>query len=78
MPILGTEYTKDILSWLKVTDSNTGEERPVDLFMDGYDIQTPQLYLVCLGAFLLAAKILSCYQHEKLFPFVRIRFPRNK
>jgi len=29
----------------------------VDLFMDGHDIQDPQLYLVCLGALLLAAKI---------------------
>jgi len=92
-PPLGSEYTMDIMSWLK------GKERQgphhmrrqspqldkraqlvdwtcdvaeklglcqsalhlavklIDLFMDGHDIQNPQLYLVCLGALLLAAKI---------------------
>lgn len=29
----------------------------MDLFMDGHDIQEPQLYLVCLGALLLASKM---------------------
>jgi len=31
--------------------------RLLDLFMDGHDIQDPQLYLVCLGSLLLAAKL---------------------
>jgi len=90
---LGSEYTKDIMSWLKVKERNnihyirrqspqlekrsqlvdwTAEVaeklglhqsslhlavRLIDLFMDGHDIQNPQLYLVCLGSLLLAAKI---------------------
>lgn len=29
----------------------------MDLFMDGHDIQEPQLYLVCLGALVLASKV---------------------
>jgi hypothetical protein len=31
--------------------------RLMDLFMDGHDIQDPQLYLVCLGGLLLASKL---------------------
>jgi len=91
---LGSEYTMDILSWLKVKErqghhhlmrrqSPQLERRAqlvdwtcdvaeklglcqsslhlavklVDLFMDGHDIQNPQLYLVCLGSLLLAAKM---------------------
>lgn len=90
---LGSEYTMDILSWLKVKEhhgphhcrrqspqlekrvqlvdwtSDVADKmglctstlhlamKLVDLFMDGHDIQNPQLYLVCLGALLLAAKI---------------------
>jgi len=90
---LGSEYTMDILSWLKLKERTSGhyirrqspqlEKRSqmvdwtcdvaeklglcqsslhlavklVDLFMDGHDIQNPQLYLVCLGSLLLASKI---------------------
>jgi len=92
-PTLGSEYTMDILSWLKVKERHAPHHcrrqspqlekrvqlidwscdvadklglctstlhlavKLVDLFMDGHDIQNPQLYLVCLGALLLAAKI---------------------
>eukprot|EP00092_Neocalanus_flemingeri_P084064 GFUD01105574.1.p1 GENE.GFUD01105574.1~~GFUD01105574.1.p1 ORF type:complete len:287 (-),score=69.67 GFUD01105574.1:289-1149(-) len=92
-PTLGSEYTMDILYWLKQKErhglhhcrkqSPQLEKRGqlvewtcdvadklglctstlhlavklVDLFMDGHDIQDPQLYLVCLGSLLLAAKM---------------------
>jgi len=90
---LGSEYTMDILSWMKGKERKSFhyirrqspqlEKRSqlvdwttdvaekmglhqsslhlavklLDLFMDGHDIQNPQLYLVCLGSLLLAAKI---------------------
>jgi len=51
----------------------------VDLFMDGHDIQDPQLYLVCLGALLLAAKIEekdgSVPRFSQLNIFVKNYFP---
>jgi len=89
---LGSEYTRDILAWLRsreLTTPGCRQQSPqlasrrhlvewttevagklslsaatlhlalriVDLFMDGHDIQEPQLYLVCLGALLLASKM---------------------
>lgn len=89
---LGSEYTLDILAWLRGKElvgnrcrrqspqlgrrrhlvewscevqQKLGLSKPtlhlavkiVDLFMDGHDIQDPQLYLVCLGALLLASKM---------------------
>lgn len=53
----------------------------LDLFMDGHDIQNPQLYLVCLVSILLASKmeekddkIPKC---SKLNTFVKNQFPKQ-
>jgi len=89
---LGSEYTRDILAWLRSRELSAPDCRQkspqlasrrhliewstevsgklglcgatlhlalriIDLFMDGHDIQEPQLYLVCLGALLLASKM---------------------
>jgi len=114
-PTLGSEYTMDILSWLKGKERNSSHYirrqspqlekrsllidwtkdvaeklglhegtlhlavRLIDLFMDGHDIQNPQLYLVCLGSLLLAAKIEEKDGHvprcSQLNAFVKNYFP---
>eukprot|EP00088_Acartia_fossae_P034896 TRINITY_DN3586_c0_g1_i10.p1 TRINITY_DN3586_c0_g1~~TRINITY_DN3586_c0_g1_i10.p1 ORF type:complete len:290 (+),score=61.90 TRINITY_DN3586_c0_g1_i10:40-909(+) len=51
----------------------------LDLFMDGHDIQDPQLYLVCLVSILLASKIEEKDDRipkcSKLNSFVKSEFP---
>jgi hypothetical protein len=51
----------------------------IDYFMDGHDIQDPQLYLVCLGSLLLAAKMeekdSNVPKCSELNTFVKNHFP---
>jgi len=51
----------------------------LDYFMDGHDIQDPQLYLVCLGSILLAAKVQEKDSNvpkcSQLNAFVKHQFP---
>jgi len=51
----------------------------LDYFMDGHDIQDPQLYLVCLGSLLLAAKMeekdSNVPKCSQLNAFVKNHFP---
>lgn len=51
----------------------------LDFFMDGHDIQDPQLYLVCLGALLLASKMeekdSNVPKCSEMNAFTKNRFP---
>lgn len=52
------DWTCEVQAKLKLTEATLHlAVRLLDLFMDGHDIQEPQLYLVCLGALLLASKM---------------------
>jgi len=54
----------------------------VDLFMDGHDIQNPQLYLVCLGSLMIASKMEekdgSIPRSSQLNAFVKNYFPLSE
>merc|ERR1719158_1208386 len=74
------DWTKDVAEKLGLHEGTLHlAVRLIDLFMDGHDIQNPQLYLVCLGALLLAAKIEEKDGHvprcSQLNAFVKNYFP---
>lgn len=52
------DWTSIVAEKLKLTSCTVHLAiKILDYFMDGHDIQDPQLYLVCLGSLLLAAKV---------------------
>jgi len=74
------EWTRDVAQKLCLSDITFHlAVRLIDLFMDGHDIMDPQLYLVSLGATLLAAKMeekdSNVPRCTKLNSFVKNAFP---
>jgi len=52
------DWTSIVAEKLKLTSCTVHLAiKILDYFMDGHDIQDPQLYLVCLGSLLLASKV---------------------
>lgn len=74
------DWTSIVAEKLKLTNCTLHlAVKLLDFFMDGHDIQDPQLYLVCLGSLLLAAKMeekdSNVPKCSELNSFVKNHFP---
>lgn len=74
------DWTSLVAEKLKLTNCTLHlAVKLLDYFMDGHDIQDPQLYLVCLGSLLLAAKMeekdSNVPKCSELNSFVKNHFP---
>jgi len=74
------DWTSVVAEKLKLTNCTLHlAVKMLDYFMDGHDIQDPQLYLVCLGSLLLAAKMeekdSNVPKCSQLNAFVKNHFP---
>ncbi|XP_023341055.1 cyclin-J [Eurytemora carolleeae] len=74
------DWTSKVAEKLQLTNCTVHlAVKIVDYFMDGHDIQNPQLFLVCLGSLLLAAKFeekdTNVPKCSELNAFTKNRFP---